>query len=53
MNLPTFEAEGRIFIRCLILLIEDGRIEGDFYPVYPPGKNAEEILEWLSERIAS
>ena len=45
LNLPTFEAEGRIFIRCLTLLIEDGRIEGDTYPVYPPGKNAEEILE--------
>jgi hypothetical protein len=34
-------------------LIEDGSMEGDSYPVYPSGKNAEEILEWLSERIAS
>jgi peroxiredoxin len=45
LNLPTFEAEGRIFIRCLTLLIEDGSMEGDFYPVYPPCKNAEEMLE--------
>ncbi len=53
LNLPTFEAEGKVLIRRLTLVIEGGRIERVFYPVFPPGKNAEEVLEWLSERIAS
>lgn len=53
LNLPTFEAEGMTLIKRLTLVIESGRIETVFYPVFPPGKNAEEVLEWLSERIAS
>ncbi|MDQ4127106.1 MAG: peroxiredoxin [Actinomycetota bacterium] len=53
LNLPTFEAEGKTLIKRLTLVIESGRIETVFYPVFPPGKNAEEVLEWLSERTAS
>jgi peroxiredoxin len=53
LDLPTFEAEGKTLIKRLTLIIEDGRIEGVFYPVFPPGKNAEEVLEWLSERVAN
>jgi peroxiredoxin len=53
LNLPTFEADGKTLIRRLTIVVRDGRIEKVFYPVFPPGKNAEEVLEWLSERIAS
>jgi len=53
LNLPTFKAEGKTHIKRLTLVIKDGRIEEVFYPVFPPGKNAEEVLEWLSERVAS
>ena len=53
LNLPTFRAEGKTLIKRLTLVIEDGRIEEVFYPVFPPGKNAEEVIELLSERIAS
>jgi peroxiredoxin len=53
LNLPTFKSEGKTHIKRLTLVIEDGRIEEVFYPVFPPGKNAEEVLEWLSERVAS
>ena len=53
LNLPTFQADGKTLIKRLTLVIEGGRIETVFYPVFPPGKNAEEVLEWLSERIAS
>jgi peroxiredoxin len=47
LNLPTFEVEGKTLIKRLTLLVEDGKIETLFYPVFPPGKNAEEVLEWL------
>jgi len=53
LNLPTFEADGETLIRRLTLVVRDGRIERVFYPVFPPGKNAEEVIQWLSERIAS
>ncbi len=53
LNLPTFEAEGKTLIKRLTLVVEDGRIETVFYPVFPPGRNAEEVLEWLSQRVAS
>ncbi|MDP8948176.1 MAG: peroxiredoxin [Actinomycetota bacterium] len=47
LSLPTFEADGMILIKRLTLIIGDGRIEKVFYPVFPPGKNAEEVLAWL------
>jgi hypothetical protein len=52
-HLPTFEAEGKTLIGRLTLVVRNGRIEEVFYPVFPPGKNAEEVLEWLSERVVS
>jgi peroxiredoxin len=52
LDLPTFEAEGMTLIKRLTLIIEDGEIREVFYPVFPPGRNAEEVLEWLSERTA-
>ena len=46
--LPTFEVEGMTLIKRLTLVIHDGRIERVFYPVFPPGENAGEVVEWLS-----
>ena len=53
LDLPTFEAEGMILIKRLTLVVEDGEVQRVFYPVFPPGRNAEEVLAWLSERSAS
>jgi peroxiredoxin len=53
LGLPTFEAEGMTLIKRLTLVVENGTIVKVFYPVFPPGKNAEEVLGWLSERTAS
>jgi peroxiredoxin len=40
-------------IKRLTLVVEDGKILKVFYPVSPPGRNAEDVLSWLSERITS
>jgi len=48
LGLPTFEVEGMVLIKRLTLVIRDGHIERVFYPVFPPDKNAEEVVEWLS-----
>jgi peroxiredoxin len=50
LGLPTFEADGMTLLKRLTLIIEDGRIEKVFYPVFPPGKNAEEVLSWLRKQ---
>jgi peroxiredoxin len=50
LQLPTFEVEGMTLIKRLTLVIADGRIVKVFYPVFPPDKNADEVVAWLSER---
>jgi peroxiredoxin len=50
LSLPAFEAEGMIVLKRLTLVIEDGRILRVFYPVFPPSKNAEEVLAWLRQQ---
>lgn len=50
LNLPTFEVEGMTLIKRLTLIVEDGGIEKVFYPVFPPNRSAEEVIEWLDSR---
>jgi peroxiredoxin len=47
LRLPTFEAAGATLVKRLTLVIDDGRIEHVFYPVFPPDAHASEVLEWL------
>jgi peroxiredoxin len=49
LGLPTFEVEGMILLKRLTLVIDDGRIEKVFYPVFPPDRSAEEVVEWLQD----
>ena len=49
LRLPTFEVEAMMLIKRLTLLISDKRIEKFWYPVFPPDKNAKEVIEWLSQ----
>ena len=46
-GLPTFEFEGVTLYRRVTLVLEAGRIAKVFYPVFPPDRNAEEVLAWL------
>jgi len=48
MWLPTFEAGGMTLLKRFTLVIDDGTITHVFYPVFPPDKNAEDVLNWLS-----
>src|SRR5919199_3247276 len=51
LGLPTFEVEGMTLIKRLTLVIDEGRIEKVFYPVFPPNENAKEVAEWLSQNV--
>jgi peroxiredoxin len=50
LGLPTFEIEGLTLYRRLTLVADEGRIEKVFYPVFPPDKNAGDVLAYLRSR---
>ena len=47
LKLPTFEVEAMTLIKRLTLVIRNGLVEHVFYPVFPPDKNADEVIGWL------
>ncbi len=47
LRLPTFVAGGMELYKRLTLIVEDGRIAKVFYPVFPPDRNADDVLGWL------
>lgn len=50
LRLPTFEVEGMTLYKRLTFVAEAGRIVKVFYPVFPPDRNAAEVLGWLASR---
>ena len=50
LGLPTFALAGRIYYKRLALVAEGGAIGKVFYPVFPPDRNASDVLRWLGER---
>ena len=47
LKLPTFTTSGMMLLKRMALVIDDGTIVKAFYPVFPPDKNAEVVIEWL------
>ena len=47
LKLPTMEVAGLTLIKRLALIVDDGVITHVFYPVFPPDRNAGDVLEWL------
>ena len=52
LQLPTFAYRGLQLLKRMAWVVEDGKITKVFYPVFPPDKNAEEVLNWLRARRA-
>jgi peroxiredoxin len=50
LRLPTFAVEGTTLYKRLTIVAEEGRITKVFYPVFPPDRNASEVLAWLRGR---
>jgi peroxiredoxin len=49
LRLPTFEFEGAELYRRVTLILEDGQVTKVFYPVFPPDRNASDVVLWLTE----
>lgn len=50
LRLPTFEVEGTTLYKRLTFVAEAGEIAKAFYPVFPPDRDAAELLAWLRRR---
>jgi len=50
LRLPTLEIEGMRLIKRVTLIAHDGKIVKHFYPVFPPDKNAEDVVAWLRNK---
>jgi peroxiredoxin/RimJ/RimL family protein N-acetyltransferase len=47
IGLPTFEHEGKTYLRRITLVVDGGKITHVFYPVFPPDQHAAEVAAWL------
>ncbi|XUM20717.1 peroxiredoxin [Bradyrhizobium oligotrophicum S58] len=53
LRLPTMEIAGQTMIKRLAMIVDDARITHVFYPVFPPDRNAGDVLAWLKDNRAS
>src|SRR5262245_38020613 len=49
LALPTLEVANLTLLKRLAMVIDDGRITQVFYPVFPPDRNAVDVLAWLKD----
>ena len=50
LRLPTFEFDSVTLYKRVTLVVEACAIAKVFYPVFPPDKNAAEVVAWLEAR---
>ena len=46
-RLPTMEVGGRTLLKRFALVVDDAVVTKVFYPVFPPDRNAGDVLAWL------
>lgn len=47
LRLPTLDVAGHTLLARLAFVADDGVITKVFYPVFPPDRNAADVLAWL------
>jgi peroxiredoxin len=47
LNLPLFEIDSQQLLTRVTLIVDAGKIVKVFYPVFPPDRNADEVISWL------
>ena len=52
LQLPAMLVDGATLLKRMALIIDDGVITHVFYPVFPPDRNAGEVLAWLRAQRA-
>ena len=49
LQLPLFEVDGMSLTKRITLIIRDGVIDQVFYPVFPPDRNAADVIAYLTD----
>jgi peroxiredoxin len=49
LKLPTLIVDGMTLTKRLTMVVQNGRIEYIFYPVFPPDQNAADVVQWLAQ----
>ena len=52
LGLPTFTVAGLVLYKRLAFVAEGGRIVKVFYPVFPPDRNAADVVAWLAATVS-
>ncbi|MFY7911029.1 MAG: peroxiredoxin [Emticicia sp.] len=47
LRLPLFSVDNMNLIKRVTLIVDEGKIVKYFYPVFPPDKNVDQVIEWL------
>jgi peroxiredoxin len=47
LQLPTFDWEGGKVLRRSMIALRDGRVVKWWYPVFPPDRGVDDLIEWL------
>jgi peroxiredoxin len=47
LELPTFDIDGLRLYKRQTLIVKDGVIRHNIYPVFPPNQNSADVLAWL------
>ncbi len=47
LRFPTFVVDDQVLLKRLTLVIRQRTVHHVFYPVFPPDRHAEEVLDWL------
>jgi peroxiredoxin len=47
IELPTFKIDSQYLIKRVTIIVADGKIVKVFYPVFPPDRNANDVINWL------
>jgi peroxiredoxin len=53
LRLPNFQTSGMTLLKRLTLVIRDGTIDHVFYPIFPPDRNASDVIAWLNASVSS
>jgi len=49
LKMPYFKIENKIYFKRLTLIVEKNIVKKVFYPIFPPNKHINEVLQWLKE----
>ena len=52
LRLPSFSVDGMELYRRITLIVQHSSVAKVFYPVFPPGDNASDVLSWLRKHQA-